>query len=199
MKLERMATIVGPTRAAALLGTYTLHQIANTDPAIIAETARIPYSVAVRAKAAVNLASDLALESVADGPTLDNPAAVAEFVAPVFAGDTSEAARIITLNARYRPIGVHTITTGLLDHCLMHAREVFRMAIVDNAKAIVITHNHPSGHPLPGEADIRITRELIRAGQLLRIDVADHVIIGLKSPSCFRGFCSMRELGYFAI
>ena len=52
-------------------------------------------------------------------------------------------------------------------------------------------HNHPSGDPTPSEADIKVTRDLIRAGQLLRIDVIDHVIVGAQS------FSSLRQLGYF--
>ena len=72
-----------------------------------------------------------------------------------------------------------------------HPREVFRVAIVACASAIVLMHNHPSGEPEPSEADIKVTRDLIRAGQLLKIEVTDHVIIG--NPN----HCSLRELGYF--
>jgi DNA repair protein RadC len=75
---------------------------------------------------------------------------------------------------------------------LVHSREVFRAAILAAASAIVIMHNHPSGEPSPSEADIRVTRDLIRAGQLLKIDVLDHVIIGAAGLHC-----SLRELGYF--
>jgi DNA repair protein RadC len=74
---------------------------------------------------------------------------------------------------------------------LVHAREVFRPAIVAAAHAIVVMHNHPGGDPTPSEADIRITRDLIRAGQLLRIEVLDHVIV---TPS---RHASLRELGWF--
>jgi DNA repair protein RadC len=74
----------------------------------------------------------------------------------------------------------------------VHAREVFRTAaIIAGASAIVLMHNHPSGEPQPSEADIKVTRDLIRAGQLLKIEVLDHVIVGKPSHS------SLRELGYF--
>ena len=73
----------------------------------------------------------------------------------------------------------------------MHAREVFRPAIVAAGSAIVLTHNHPSGDPTPSEADIKCTRDLIRAGQLLKIELMDHVIIGSDRH------VSMREQGYF--
>ena len=62
-----------------------------------------------------------------------------------------------------------------------------------SAHAIVIMHNHPSGESTPSEADIKVTRDLIRAGQLLKIDVLDHVVIGNQNRS------SLRELGYCAV
>ena len=73
---------------------------------------------------------------------------------------------------------------------LIHGREVFRAAIVSCASAIVLMHNHPSGDSSPSEADIKVTRDLIRAGQLLKIEVLDHVIMGSNRAS-------LRELGYF--
>jgi DNA repair protein RadC len=62
---------------------------------------------------------------------------------------------------------------------LDHPREAFRPVIMASAAAIIIAHNHPSGEPTPSEADIKITRDLIRAGQLLKIEVLDHIVIGL--------------------
>ena len=83
------------------------------------------------------------------------------------------------------------VSVGTLDTILIHAREVFRTAIIFGASAIVLMHNHPSGEPQPSDADIKVTRDLIRAGQLLKIDVMDHVIMG--RPNYF----SLREAGYF--
>jgi DNA repair protein RadC len=64
-----------------------------------------------------------------------------------------------------------------MDTILCHPREVFRLAIMASAAAIIIAHNHPSGESTPSQADINITRDLIRAGQLLKIEVLDHIII----------------------
>ena len=74
---------------------------------------------------------------------------------------------------------------------IVHPREVFRCAIIAAAAKIALIHNHPSGEPQPSEADIKVTRDLIRAGQLLKIEVLDHVIVGNPTHS------SLRELGYF--
>lgn len=79
----------------------------------------------------------------------------------------------------------------------MHPREVFKSAIAANAASLVLVHNHPSGDPTPSEADIKVTRDLIRAGQLLKIEVLDHVIIGRATENRPKDYASLRELGYF--
>jgi hypothetical protein len=98
---------------------------------------------------------------------------------------------ILLLNTRRRAKGHQLVTIGTMDTLLVHPREVFRVAVISNAAAVVLAHNHPSGDPTPSEADIKVTRDLIRAGQLLKIEVLDHVIIGNPNRS------SLRELGYF--
>jgi DNA repair protein RadC len=87
--------------------------------------------------------------------------------------------------------GHQLVTIGTMDTMLVHPREVFRVAVVGCAAAIVLMHNHPSGDQTPSEADIKVTRDLIRAGQLLKIEVLDHVIMGNPKHS------SLRELVVF--
>jgi DNA repair protein RadC len=106
---------------------------------------------------------------------------------------------VLCLNTRRRLIAVENVAQGLLDQVLVHAREVFAIAIAKRASAIILAHNHPSGDPSPSEADIRVTRDLIRAGQLLKIEVLDHVILGHRTVERPRDFCSLRELGYWAV
>jgi len=98
---------------------------------------------------------------------------------------------VLILNTRRKVKGHYLVSIGTMDTILVHAREVFRLAVFTGASAIVLVHNHLSGEPQPSEADIKVTRDLIRAGQLLKIEVLDHVIIGNPSR------CSLRELGYF--
>jgi DNA repair protein RadC len=127
----------------------------------------------------------------------DTPQAAADYwrvhveKAPYFNPEV-ECFVVLHLNTRRRVRGHHLASIGILDTILVHAREVFRAAIVASASAVVIMHNHPSGDPQPSEADIKVTRNLIRAGQLLKIEVLDHVIVGRPSH------CSLRELGYFS-
>ncbi len=104
---------------------------------------------------------------------------------------------VITLNTRKRVTGHKVISQGTLDTLLVHPREVFRVAIAANAAAILIMHNHPSGDPTPSEADTKVTRDLIRAGQLLKIEVLDHVVIGQATIERPKDYASLRELGYF--
>ena len=99
---------------------------------------------------------------------------------------------VLILNARRKVKGHYLVSIGTMDTLLVHAREVFRLAIATSASAILLAHNHPSGDPTPSESDIKVTRDLIRAGQLLKIEVVDHVVIGRPD------FRSLRTLGYWA-
>ena len=100
---------------------------------------------------------------------------------------------VLFLNVRKRVKGHQLVTIGTVDTLLVQVPIVFRTAIVISASCIALMHNHPSGESSPSEADIKVTRDLIRAGQLLKIEVIDHVIIGRGTP----GFASLRGLGYF--
>ena len=105
---------------------------------------------------------------------------------------------VLMLNTRRRVTGWQVVATGTLDTLLVHPREVFRVAILANAAALVLMHNHPSGDPEASQADIKVTRDLIRAGQLIKIEVLDHVIIGRPSGDRPKAHSSLRELGYFS-
>ena len=98
---------------------------------------------------------------------------------------------VLLLNTRRRVKAHHIVSFGTHDTILVHPMTVFRLAIMTSAPALVLMHNHPSGDPTPSEADIKITRDLIRAGELLKIQVLDHVIMGNPNRT------SLRELGYF--
>ncbi len=103
----------------------------------------------------------------------------------------------LLLTTRRHIKGHVLISTGTLDTIIVHPREVFRPAIIGAAAAIVLVHNHPSGNPTPSEADIKVTRDLMRAGQLLKLEVLDHVVIGFAAPERPKDYASLRELGYF--
>lgn len=152
---------------------------------------------AIALKGAFTLARRMADELHEEPPVLDNPAAVADLLRESNRFYKVEHFQVALLNTRRRLIRVETISQGTLDSLLIHPREVFKPAITLNASGILLVHNHPSGDPRPSEADIKVTRDLIRAGQLLKIEVLDHVILGRKSKDRPKDYVSLRELGYF--
>ena len=85
---------------------------------------------------------------------------------------------VICLNTKNKIAGVHTVSIGSLNATIVHPREVFKAALLNNASAIVLMHNHPSGDPEPSREDIATTRRLVDAGNILGIKVFDHVVIG---------------------
>lgn len=94
------------------------------------------------------------------------------------------------LTTRRRVKGHYLVSLGTRDTILVEVTSVFRGALIAAAAAIILVHNHPSNEAGPSEADIKITRDLVRAGELLKIELLDHIIVG--NP----GFCSLRQLGW---
>jgi DNA repair protein RadC len=152
---------------------------------------------AVTLVAAFSLASKMAEEIHYESPVLDNPEAVARILREQNRSKNVETFQLLLLNTRKRLIRVEQMSQGTLDTLLVHPREVFKSAIAAHAAGMVLVHNHPSGDPTPSDADIKVTRDLIRAGQLLKIEVVDHVILGRATADRPKDYSSLRELGYF--
>ncbi|MBE0545615.1 MAG: DNA repair protein RadC [Verrucomicrobia bacterium] len=152
---------------------------------------------AVTLLAAFTLARKMAEELQRESPVLDNPEAIVALLKGQNLVKDVETLQVLLLNTRRRLIRVEEVLDGTIDQLLVHPREVFKRAIAANAAAIVLAHNHPSGDPTPSEADIKVTRDLIRAGQLLKIEVLDHIIFGRATPERAKDYSSLRELGYF--
>jgi len=153
---------------------------------------------AIALQSAFTLARRMAQELRQEAPTLDTPERIADLLREQNRAYEVENFQVVLLNTRRKLIRLERISQGTLDTLLVHPREVFKPAIAANAAAIVLAHNHPSGDPTPSEADIKVTRDLIRAGQLLKIDVLDHVILGRATQERPRDYVSLRELGYWA-
>jgi DNA repair protein RadC len=85
---------------------------------------------------------------------------------------------ILVLNTKNNITGVNVVSIGNLNSSLVHPREVFKAAILGNAAAIILVHNHPSGDATASNEDLKITRRLAEAGKILGIEVLDHVVIG---------------------
>ena len=147
--------------------------------------------------AAFALARRMEEERRDESPILDNPETVVSFLRETNRVKSVEEFQVLLLNTRKRLIRADVISQGLLDTILVHPRDVFKLAIAANASAIILVHNHPSGDPMPSDADVKVTRDLIRAGQLLKIEVVDHIVIGTATKDRAKDYASLRELGHF--
>jgi DNA repair protein RadC len=154
---------------------------------------------AVALLAAFTLAKRMAKELRSETPLMESPESVAQLLREENRSYEVEHFQIVLLNARKRLIRVEHVSQGLVDTLLVHPREVFKSAIAANASFVVLAHNHPSGDPTPSDQDVKVTRDLARAGRLLQIEVLDHVIIGKKAHEGGRDYASLRELGFMCL
>ena len=142
------------------------------------------HQVRRRVLGALRLVREDAFNAPDDYPTVlfhcRTPRSVYEFMNAYAQREEAEVFWMLALNAQHpvirnRPV---TVTRGILNSSLVHPREVFRAAILANAAAVVFVHNHPSGDPTPSADDRAVTAQLVAAGRLLDIPVADHLVIG---------------------
>ncbi len=99
---------------------------------------------------------------------------------------------VLTLDTKNKAIGINTVSIGDLNSAIATPREVFKLAVLQNACSIIVAHNHPSGSVEPSEEDLAISRRLDNAGKVMGIDVLDHMVIGEHGT-----FASLRERGFF--
>lgn len=92
--------------------------------------------------------------------------------------NAEESFYIFTLDTKNQITGLFEVSRGSLNTSIVHPREVFKRALLQNANSIILMHNHPSGDPTPSKDDIAMTDRLIKAGELLGIKILDHIIIG---------------------
>lgn len=130
------------------------------------------------------------LETRIEGrPLLSSWEALGDYLQAAMGHSAVEQVRILFLNAKNMLIANEAMWEGSVDEAAVHVREVIARAIALGATAIIIVHNHPSGDPAPSQADIRLTRDLVEAGRLMKVTVHDHVIVGSTGRS------SLRSLG----
>ena len=175
----------------------TLSELSRATLEELQEIRGVGRDKAIALKAAFTLARRMAAEIQAAAPLLDQPAAVADLLREECRPYTVEHIYALLLDTRRRLLRKVALTRGTLDAAIVHPRDVFRYAVAANASAVVLVHNHPSGDPTPSKADIMVTRDLIRAGRLLKIEVLDHVILGRRTDERECDYFSLKENGYF--
>lgn len=122
---------------------------------------------------------ELVQERAFEAPVVTGPADVAPLACEYLRGADREHFVVVLLATNGRVIGLHTAHIGSLTASVASAREVFKVALLANAAAIVIVHNHPSGNTEPSREDVRVSRRLARAGELMEVVVHDSIIVGL--------------------
>lgn len=125
-----------------------------------------------------------------DHPQITKPEDIVSFFGGFFDRKKQEYFCAVNLDGTKCVISARIITIGLLNHALVHPREVFRDAIIDAAECMIVVHNHPSGSLDPSSQDQAITKQLRDSGDILGIRIIDHIIIAKGG-----GYCSMRERG----
>ena len=140
-------------------------------------------------KASLELGRRLLASAPEERAQIRSPADAANLLMLEMSMLEQEHLRVILLDTRNRILTITTVYKGSLNSSMVRVGELFRGAIRRNAAAVIIAHNHPSGDPTPSPEDVAVTRQVVQAGQLLDIEVLDHVVIG-------RGrFVSLKERG----
>ncbi len=140
-------------------------------------------------KAALELGRRMLMIAPEDRFVVRSPSDVAQLLMAEMSHLEQEHFRVLYLDTRNRLLGSETVYVGSLNASHIRVSEVFREAVKRNCASIIVVHNHPSGDPTPSPEDVEVTRQLVAAGNLLDIEVLDHLIIGQQR------FVSLRERG----
>jgi DNA repair protein RadC len=144
---------------------------------------------AVEIKASLELGRRLIAATPQERPTVTSPADAANLLMTEMSLLEQEHLRLVLLDTRNHVLAMPTIYIGSLNTSVVRVGELFRAAIKENAAALIVVHNHPSGDPSPSPEDVRVTSQIVSAGKLLDVDVLDHIIIGRQR------FVSLKERG----
>ncbi|OFO62063.1 hypothetical protein HMPREF3023_01645 [Peptoniphilus sp. HMSC075B08] len=155
-----------------------LNSLKNANLSNLMEVDGIGEAKAAMILAAVQLGIRLAVSSNGTKIRVTSPSIAANYVLSEMSVLEQEHFRIMTLNTKKEINFIREISKGTINMTIVHAREVFRAAISDNAHSIILLHNHPTGDPSPSKEDIGLTKNLMEASKIIGIDILDHIIIG---------------------
>lgn len=133
---------------------------------------------------------ELVQERSFEAPVVTGPADVAPLVCQFLRGADREHFVVVLLATSGKVIGLHTAHIGSLTASIASARDIFKVALLANAAAIVVAHCHPSGNVEPSREDVRVSRRLVAAGELMEVVVHDSIIVGLEGA-----YTSLAERG----
>lgn len=140
--------------------------------------------------AALELADRYLLADLERGESMLNPAVAQRYFKQRLRAREQEVFAALFLDTRNRAITFEELFTGTIDSAAVYPREVARRALLHNAAAVIVGHNHPSGNPTPSEADRQITRQLLEGLLLVGVRLVDHIVVGDGAP------VSLAQLGW---
>ena len=164
--------------------------IMHISPQEIASIHGIGLAKAATVVAAVELGRRLSERAARTLEKVEGPEDVARYVIPSLRFEQKEHFLAMFLDIRNRILTLSTISVGSLTSSIAHPREVFREAIRYSAASVILVHNHPSGDPAPSREDIQLTKQMMKAGEIMGIPVLDHVVVAgdnfvsLKEANC---------------
>lgn len=165
--------------ATRLLGDHGgLRGLASADLSTLQDTKGIGPAKATTVAAAFELGRRLALEGDDVRPAITGPADIARLVQAEMELLQHEELRLLTMDTKHRVLSNQVLYRGSVNAAPARVAEVFREAVRRNATAIAVVHNHPSGDPAPSRDDIALTAQLVAAGELLELELIDHIVIG---------------------
>ena len=141
---------------------------------------------AIEVRAALELGRRVAAAPAAERPVIRTPDDAAAVVMENFRHLDREHFGVLVLNTKHQVLAHERVSVGTLNSSSVHPREVFKNAVRRNAAALVLVHNHPSGDPTPSRQDIELTRRLVEAGQIMGIEILDHIIVGDNKYTSFK-------------
>jgi DNA repair protein RadC len=179
---ELLALLLGLSsleEAQAILCEHTnLQELARAAPADLEQLPGIGPAQRARLEAAFEIARRLQIPAGDIRARINSPSDAAQLLLYEMSRLEQEHLRVILLDTRNQVKRIDTIYIGSLNAAVVRVAELFRPAIRHSAAAIILVHNHPSGDPSPSSEDVRMTREVVKAGKLLDIELLDHLIIG---------------------
>ncbi|MEZ5387337.1 MAG: DNA repair protein RadC [Prosthecobacter sp.] len=173
----------------------SLRELSRLEPAVLSKIKALGPAKTAKLAAAFELGRRAARESSDNEVVLNTPQDVYHFIGAEMQALGHESVRIILLNTKLAVTRSEEVFRGSLNECTATPRDLLRKALIHNAHAFILIHNHPSGDPTPSDADRRVTRRLREASETTGIVLQDHIIIGTPADSRPLPYFSFREHG----
>ena len=170
----------------------SLKGVADASIEELIQTRGIGPAKAAQIKAALELSKRLEADfDEKPKPVIKSPGDMAALMRSKLKGKKKEHFWVLCLDTRNGLIGDKLVSIGSLDTSIVHPREVFKEAVSASAASVIFVHNHPSGDPEPSKEDIELTKRLVKAGEIIGIDVLDHIIV------CDKSYLSLKAKNLF--